>query len=192
MIDVDDFLERAAHARSLRIAYGFGRGGRDPDATSPADAKGRCDCSGLTAWLHRLDRRQLLEAARGQRPDVWADLDGDGDLDPAIEAWLGTGGIITDALGPRRWYEPIQRPELGALVVYAPDPKAGRTYGHVEGVTGGLSAEWDPTSREVWSKLRLTGSRGPAGNTPSVQERDGLVFFRHWGKRRGTIFVRRV
>lgn len=191
-------LARAAHARSLRITYSLGRGGRNPAAASPADAKGRLDCSGLTCWLDDLDRRQLLpwKASPGEHPDEWADLDGDGDLDPAVERWLGTSAIMEDALGPRRWYEPIDRPELGALVVYAAYPPAGRMYGHVEMITGGLPAEWIPGKAagaiEQWRQIRLTGCRGPNGNVPAVKERDGLVFFRHLGERRGTMFVRRV
>lgn len=189
-------LERAALARSMRITYSLGRGGRDPEAASPADARGRLDCSGLTCWIDEIDRRQLLNAPRGVDPDAWVDMDGDGDLDPAMERWLGTSGIMNDAIGPMHWYEPIDRPELGCLVVYAADPKAGRSYGHVEMVTGGLPAEWIagkvPEALEQWRRLRLTGCRGPNGNVPAVKERDGLVFYKHLGKRRGTMFVRRV
>jgi hypothetical protein len=188
-----DMLDRAAAARRLTtIAYGFGRGGRDPDAASPADARGRLDCSGLTCWLHRLDRRQLLAAARGARPDVWVDLDGDGDLDPAIEAWIGTGGIITDALGPRCWYEPIERPELGALLVYAADNERGRAYGHVGMVTGGLPVEWDPRSLALWRGLEVTDCHGPNGRQPGVMVVSGAGWGKVWGARRGTLIVRRV
>jgi hypothetical protein len=191
--DAEDALERAAIAEALtNIAYGLGRGGRDPDAASPADARGRCDCSGLTAWLHRLDRRQLLAAARGDRPNVWVDLDGDGDLDPAVVAWLGTGGIITDALGARRWYEPVDRPELGALLVYAADPNAGRGFGHVGMVTGGLPAEWDPRSLALWRRLQVVDCHGPNGRRPGVMQVDGGGWGRVWGARRGTMIVRRV
>lgn len=170
MTDVADMVARAAHARSLRISYALGRGGRDPDATSPADERGRCDCSGLTAWLHRIDRRQVVDGA---------------------EIWLGTGGIIEDAMGPRRWYEQIDRPELGALVVYASDKAAGRPYGHVGMVTGGLTAEWDPRSLALWRALRVTHCHGPTGLVPAVEETGAGLWARHWGRRRGTTLVRR-
>jgi hypothetical protein len=193
VIDVADMLARAVHARSLtNIAYGLGRGGRDPDAASPADHRGRLDCSGLTCWMHRLDRRQLLAAARGDRPAVWVDLDGDGELDPAVVAWLGTGGIITDALGRRRWYEPIDRPELGALLVYAADKAAGRGWGHVGMVTGGLPAEWDPRSLALWRALQVTDCHGPNGRRPGVTLVSGAGWGKLWGAGRGTLIVRRV
>jgi hypothetical protein len=168
---VADMLDRARHARSLRIRYELGRGGRDPAATSPADAEGRCDCSGFTAWAHRIDRRQV----------VYGD-----------EVWLGTGGIIADAAGDRRWYEPLERPELGALLVYAADKQAGRPYGHVGIVTGGLPAEWDPRSLALWKALRVTHCHGPRGLVPSIEETGAMGWARHWGQRRGTVIVRRV
>jgi hypothetical protein len=190
--EVADMLLRAAHARSIKsIAYGLGKGGRDPDAQSPADRDGRLDCSGLTCWLHRLDRRQVV----------------DGD-----EVWLGTGGIIADAhccapgtgpcpqcenklrlhRGKRRWYAEVDRPELGDLLVYASDKKGGRPYGHVGMVTGGLPSEWDPKVPSCWKALEVTDCHGPNGRRPGVTLVTGSGWGRHWGARNGTIIVRRV
>jgi hypothetical protein len=169
---VDDMLARRAHAESLRdIAYGLGCGGRDPDAASPADRDGRLDCSGYTCWLHRLDRLQVV----------------DGD-----EVWLGTGGIIADATGKRLWYTQIDRPEVGALLVYASDGKAGRPYGHVGMIVGGLPAEWDPKDAALWKALQVTDCHGPRGRKPGVMTVSGAGWGRHWGARRGTVIVRRV
>ncbi len=167
-----DMLDRAAVARLITsIAYGLGKGGRDPDAKSPADKDGRLDCSGLTCWLHRLDRLQMVDGE---------------------EVWLGTGGIIADAQGHRRWYEPIERPELGALLVYASDKQRGRPYGHVGMVTGGLPCEWDPKNPACWKALQVTDCHGPNGRRPGVTTVSGAGWGKHWGQRRGTVIVRRV
>jgi hypothetical protein len=167
-----DQLLRAAHARSLKsIAYGLGKGGRDPDADSPADKDGRLDCSGLTCWIDRLDRLQIVNGK---------------------EVWLGTGGIIADATTDRSFYEKIDRPELGCLLVYASDKKGGRPYGHVGMVTGGLPAEWDPTAPACWKSLEVTDCHGPNGRRPGVTLVNGSGWGKNWGKRNGTIIVRRV
>jgi hypothetical protein len=167
-----DQLLRAAHARSIKsIAYGLGRGGRKPDAESPADKDGRCDCSGLTCWIDRLDRLQVVDGE---------------------EVWLSTSGIIADAQGKRRWYVEVDRPELGDLLVYASDKKAGRPYGHVGMVTGGLPAEWDPKVPACWKALEVTDCHGPNGRRPGVSLVTGSGWGKNWGKRNGTIIVRRV
>lgn len=171
MIDVDDVLARAREARRQKIAYHLGAGGRRPDATTPADDHGRCDCSGLTAWLHRLDRRQVVDGR---------------------VVWLSTAGIMEDAAKARRFYEPVERPELGALLVYAADPQVSRGYGHVAAVTGGVPAEWDPSSPPAWEGLLVTHCHGPAGRCPAVEETSARLWGRLWGKRRGTMILRPV
>jgi hypothetical protein len=189
MTRADTTLSRCAIARGLQIGYGWGRGGRDPAAGTPADAKGRCDCSGFTAWALELDRLQFVPAA-GRKWVRQVDLDGDGDLDPAVDLWLGTGGIIGDARGDRRFFEPIARPELGALLVYAAGD--GRPAGHVGVITGGLPAEWDPTSKACWDRLRVThcakAHRWPRG----VQETGAGPWWKAYGKKSGTMIVRCV
>jgi cell wall-associated NlpC family hydrolase len=189
MIEVDDSLARARRALGLQVRYALGRGGRDPAAATPADSRGRCDCSGFTAWCHGLDRLQLVPAGGG-RADRWVDLDGDGDLDPAAESWLGTGGIMEDATGPRRFYERIARPELGSLLVYAVG--GGRAFGHVGIITGGLPAEWDASSKAVWDRLRVTHCAGAHKWPRAVQETSAAPWWKAYGKERGTMIVRRV
>jgi cell wall-associated NlpC family hydrolase len=189
MIKVETVLSRCDLALALRVRYGWGRGGRDPAAGTPADAKGRCDCSGYVAWALGLDRLQFVPAG-GKKWVRQVDLDGDGDLDPAVDLWLGTAGIIADARGDRLFFEPIPRPELGALVVYAAGE--GRPAGHVGVIVGGLPAEWDASSRAAWLALQVSHCASAHKWPRAIQVTGAGPWWRAYGKAGGTMFVRRV
>jgi hypothetical protein len=184
-----EFLRRAALARKLRIRYRLGTGGRRPDAETPADDQGRCDCSGLTAWLGGRDRVELMP---GTRKEIWYSTRGM--VDDAIGKGRYTSGF-SHAAGPRRRYRETDVPQVGDLVVYTADALTGRDYGHVAGVTGaarGMPPEWDPTSLACWRALLVTHCHGPDGLVPSVEETPATLWGRLWGRANGTVILRPV
>ena len=101
-------VERALRAVGT-CTYSLGKGGRHPEADSPGDGEGRCDCSGYASWALGLDRKSGA-------------IDG---------GWISTDSIVRDARGPRRMFRevPIGDAKPGDLVVYPGRFVAGRRVG---------------------------------------------------------------
>lgn len=98
--------QRALSVVGWPIKYGWGKGGFDPRSRTPADEKGRCDCSGFAAWCYMLSRKPK----------------------PARPWWLGTDNIYADATRRQAVFIPLPGPEVGALIVY---PRYLLRAGHV-------------------------------------------------------------
>lgn len=98
-----DVVVRAREAAAIRpaIRYHLGAGGRRPGATTPADAQGRCDCSGFAAWCLGIDRKT------------------------AAGVWLNTDEIERDARTAGGLFDRLAEPRVGCLVVYGAGPKIG-------------------------------------------------------------------
>lgn len=144
MTTTEQVLARAAAATGHAILYWIGQGGRDPQAALPSNpvrvahewagldlaqqqalaplaetmgidvhdpalVREACDCSGFVCWA--------LGFARA--------LSG-----PGGDTWINTDSIWTDAQGPQRRFQRIERARPGALVVY-PQLGSGENYGHV-------------------------------------------------------------
>lgn len=131
--------------------YTLGRGGRDPDAASPGDSAGRCDCSGFASWALGLDRK--------------TDAIGGG--------WISTDSIVRDATGPRRMFRIVAAGEIraGDLVVFGGRHVDGRrvAIGHV-----GVVVEAGPTIEAS----RVAHCHGPGGRSPAISVRDGRTWRR--------------
>ncbi len=170
-----DSVGRAAAARKMDIRYKLGRGGTDPTALTPADGKGRLDCSGLTSWCHGLDRVQWVDGEK---------------------RYLSTAGIRADALSAQpRWYRQVDRPALGDLVVYARHlvKLKPRLFGHVAIVTGvSRLIEWDPAYPGCWALLDVTHCAGSHKWPRAVRQTPATQWGKLWGKPHGTLIVRRV
>jgi hypothetical protein len=111
-----------AVARARRIAskpstYVLGAGGRSPTASTPftvRDGRLGADCVGFTSWCLGHDRYQ---------PKTFTTYGG----------WINTDSLMMDARGPRDWYEPVERPEPGDVVVFPSLRKDGKMtrMGHI-------------------------------------------------------------
>lgn len=124
----------------MTIGYQLGKGGTDADRGHPGQwsterLRWLSDCSGFVCWAWGLDRRQ--ETFPG--------------------SWLSTDGILREAATPNRtdpWFEFLDTPELGCLVVYG---RAGQKPGHV-GIVVDPIPEWDPKEPRLtqpWLKLHV-------------------------------------
>ncbi len=127
---VEREIEAAIDPRAARVVaraesqldtgrYGLGKGGRHPDAPTPFDKAGLCDCSGFAlAWCYGWDR---------YAPGL---IGGD---------WHGTGGVYADATGPQRVWRalPIDEARPGDALVYPTRVIDGRKrIGHCAVVVG--------------------------------------------------------
>lgn len=102
--------------------YHLGRGGRRPGNSTPLDAAGESDCSGLVSWALGLDRYQPGR------------IGGD---------WISTASMVRDAMGPRQMFAPVALADAvpGDVVTY----KATIGVGHC----GVIVAVNGPTWREL-------------------------------------------
>lgn len=132
--------------------YGLGRGGRHPDAVTPFDRDGLCDCSGFAAWSLGRDRK----------------------TDEIGGGWISTDSIVADATGPRRMFRavPIGEAAPGDLVVYGGQRVGGVRVriGHV-GVVVEAGATWDA--------VRVVHCHG--GKRPAVSESTAALWGRKRG-----------
>jgi len=132
-----DILSRARIACSLPISYHLGAGGMRPSAPTPADAAGRCDCSGFVCWCLGLCRQTELRAFR--------DING---------GWINTDAMSHDIRGAQTLLRACA-PRAGAVVVFPGWPR--RSIGHC-GIIASInpirvihcsSANWRSTGRAV-------------------------------------------
>lgn len=134
-------VARALSAIGLPTRYRLGTGGQDPTARHPADACGRCDCSGYVAWslgLPRLMRGDArLRAINGGR--------------------LSTAAMVACSADPGWILERVEAPAPGDVVVYARERPGG--YGHC-GIVVEVPAEWDRQEADCWRRLRVAHCNG--------------------------------
>lgn len=138
-------------------------GGKDPTAPDPADrwsvagstfVNRTADCVACVAWGMGWDRYQPVR------------------LSHIYDGWINTDSMREDAAGPGKCFVRIDRPEPGALVVYASDQQHkthGVAVGHVGGIVGYRFPEWDPKVAECWDAIEVVdiSSRG-AGNRANL------------------------
>lgn len=160
-------LDRA-RSQLGRLRYVLGAGGRDPESAHPGDATGGCDCSGFVCWALGFDRKQPGFAGY---------------------SWVSTDSLVAISRRPDNgWFEEIPRPEVGCLVVYPGQHRAGKRVriGHV-GLVSGVPAEWSAGLPNQHKALRVIhcsmGNQRRTGK--AVQETDGGAWV---GK--GSVFLR--
>jgi len=144
---------RSAIGRATR--YSLGKGGKDPASAHPADAEGRCDCSGLVDWVLGLEARRYPDGRWAYTDSLEADARKAGEK----------GGIL----------EPLATPEPGCVVVYGAGPRVGHC-----GIVTELQAtppHWDsarPVFKVVHCSLSSYRRHGDA-----IRETWGDVFVAH-------------
>ncbi len=166
--NVDDFVSRAYASRDTGL-YGLGHGPTIPDALTPLDEHGRCDCSRYLFWLWRLS------------PVLPVGLLAAGYREP------NTTAIASDAQGAQAAFVEV-RPggevKPGDGIVYGGKTVFGVRVkiGHCGGVVGVL-----PGFRYVntLSLAQLRVSHCNAGVPPAIDETNGRIFAAH-----GAIIVR--
>lgn len=143
-----------------RYAY---NGGKDPTAPDPADRwhypgktfeNRTCDCVGAVAWGGGWDRYQRERFAH------------------VYEGWINTDSMRTDARTAAKCFRRIDRPEPGAIIVYASDKlqqSHGVEVGHCGGITGYHRAEWDPTDPECWDAIEVVNVANYKDNGQPLQ-----------------------
>ena len=112
-INVSNVLARAASMIGKGTKYKLGRGGTNPAAATPADAAGRCDCSGFICWCLGMSRKTTHPA--------YLKFNG---------GWINTNAIVFDANSAVGFFTRLSAPVAGALWVY-PWKKATKRVGHV-------------------------------------------------------------
>jgi hypothetical protein len=125
-LTAEQVVARILRACTFDVTYGLGKGGRDPQAASPADEDGRCDCSGAVCHAYGLDRHTA---------------------DPFYEqetgGWINTAAMKRDARDPRGLFELVTGPARpGDAYVFGPGN--GRKYGHT-GIIVEVDANCRPT-----------------------------------------------
>lgn len=153
---VEALLTRARSALGRSVEYKLGAGGRRPDADTPADKENRCDCSGFVAWSLGLDRKT-------DHP-VYVKHNG---------GWINTDAIIHDTTQSTGLFVRLDRPRVGALLVYGSTYENGKRKkpGHV-GIVTELDEHGDASmmidcGASSWRKLK-----------DAIQEREPTPFKR--------------
>lgn len=153
----------------IRYRLSPNNGGKNPYAQHPADwSYGRrtptCDCIGLVVWCLGFDRLQKghFEARGG---------------------WANTDSILADAYGPAEFFEVIDAPELGCVVVYGSVRRNGRRRpGHIGLVVDPLPAEFSSDYKECWTDVRVIHcSRGNDTRTGAAVRETSAYAWRRRG-----------
>jgi len=133
------------------------------DYNTPID--GQYDCAGFAINRCWHIKRHRPEFNRGP----WATIEDDINCNSAIE----------DAHHKQELFEPLTRPELGALLLYPTIYLKGHPpfIGHV-GIVTAVPAEWDPTVSR-WAELGIVQCHGPNGRKPGIVATDGSVWDHH-------------
>jgi hypothetical protein len=106
-------LARARAAANRQVIYRLGAGGMRPDAEGPWDAQQQCDCSGFVCWA--------LGMSRQSNHPFYLKCNG---------GWVNTDAIVADANHSTGFFQRIEAPIPGALIVF-PSAKPARGVGHV-------------------------------------------------------------
>jgi hypothetical protein len=149
-MDVRTLLARARSALDGQVVYRLGEGGFHQDAPGPA-RNGRCDCSGYVCWalgMSRITRHPLYVAFNG--------------------GWINTDSIVHDAGRQTGYFERLDSPAPGCLIVY-PKKGSGRRLGHVGIVT--RVADGSPSKVIHCSAMR-------SGTTKNAIQETGPEVFR--------------
>ncbi len=174
-----------------RLKAGY-NGGFDPRLVHPASfSYGRrtptADCVGFVAWAQGWDRYQSREFDRNKKGAI------------IYKGWINCDSALRAARSPNpSWFEEIEVPELGCLVVYGSiylkrkpgDDKRKRKPGHIGIVVDPLPAEWDPEFRECWQELQVvhcSSSNDRKNGGAAIQQTSGWAW--RW-KRRPSKFLR--
>ena len=115
-MDVRTLLKRARSVVNAAIRYRLGEGGFHHDAPGPA-RNGSCDCSGYVCWA--------LGLGRVTRHPLYVRFNG---------GWINTDSIVHDASRPTGYFERLELPLPGCVIVY-PKKGSSKAYGHIGIVT---------------------------------------------------------
>lgn len=102
-MQVQDLIDRARSQLGQAARYRLGGGKTDPRGSTCLDEDRSADCSAFVTWCFRLPKYQAAE--------VWylEDLNG---------GWLNTDGMWLDAHRPYGFFELLEAPLPGCLVVF--------------------------------------------------------------------------
>lgn len=156
-----EVLARTLRATKLGVRYKLGAGGMKAMSDTPADASGRCDCSGFTAWA--------LGMARVSKDPFFL---------RAAGGWMNTDSIVADARDPRGLFTLVTVARPGDLIVFGKG--RGRSYGHVGVVT--QVKDGKPTHVVHCSPANESGGKGAIAETaPTVFVKYGAIIARYNG-----------
>jgi len=167
-VTVNQLLAHARSACGLKIRYRLGGGNTNPQAPSPAGEDGSCDCSAFVCWALRIRKYQ---------PDFsWLrNLNG---------GWMNTDGMWVDARNePTGFFQKIQKPELGVIVVY-PAQWVSKLQGPKVGHVGIVSEVVDGTATRA---IHCSAGNFKVGGD-AIAENSASIFL----KQDATIFARCV
>ena len=150
MITVSDLLSRAASAAGHNIVYKLGAGGMFPQAPLPSNIGNECDCSGYVCWC--------LGISRKTDHPLYVQFNG---------GWINTDGIVNDAQKSTGFFERIETPRPGCLIVYPASLKP--KVGHV-GIVTKIDAKGTVAARVIHC------SAGNSKTGDAVRETDPAVF----------------
>ena len=102
-MEVKDEVERARGQLDLGTKYRLGGGKTKPRGTTCQDEDNGCDCSAFVCWVLRLPK--------WQDDEIWY-------LNELNDGWLNTDGMWLDAKRSFGFFEELDFPLPGALVVY--------------------------------------------------------------------------
>jgi len=187
-MEVDDAIERAQSQVGIGTKYRLGGGKTRPNGSTCRDEDGGCDCSAFICWVLRLPK--------WQNDEIWY-------LDELNDGWLNTDGMWLDAKRSFGFFEELDFPLPGSIVVYPAHrgvlglpSTAGPNVGHVGIVTevtfknnsrvtaGGIldGVGFVPT---LAKKVVHCSSGNFRGWGDAIQETDTTV----WDRRRSTIYA---
>ncbi len=187
-MEVKDAIERARSQIEIGTKYRLGGGKTRPLGATCQDEDRGCDCSAFVCWA--------LKLPKWQNDEVWY-------LDELNDGWLNTDGMWLDAKRSFGFFELIDFPLPGSIVVYPahkskmglptpPGPKVGhvgivtevgkrnKTRAGREGVLEGVA--FMPT--EAKKVVHCSGGNF-RGWGDAIRETDATV----WTRRRSTIFA---
>jgi hypothetical protein len=165
-------------------------GGKDPNAPHPAAWSygvrvPTADCVGFVAWTLGFDRYQPRDYDRESGGDV------------IYGGWINTDSMIMGAaaLEPG-WFQEIDEPEVGAIVVYGSRYRRGRPRkaGHVGMIVDPLPAEFEIMEPDCWRDLRVVhcSSGNDRRHGAAIQETSGAAWAKALKKGRKPQILRYV
>ena len=153
---VSELLARARSALGHQTVYLPGHGGFDPAAGDPRGPTGGCDCSGFVCWA--------LGISRKTDHPLYVRLN---------RGWINTDAMVHDAVQPTGYFEPLDTPRRGCLVVFAKPPTL--RYGHVGIVTRVARGKAAKVIHCSATNFRTTGDALQETGT-GMFERPGTIF----------------
>lgn len=158
VLTAEQVVERIHWACAQPVTYGLGHGGRDPKASTPADAEGKCDCSGAVCYAYGMDR-----------------LTDDPFYEQQTGGWINTAAMKRDARDPRGLFDLVTGPARpGDAFVFGPGN--GRAYGHT-GIITAVDAQGRPTKVAHCSGAH-SSPRAIRETGPEVFLRNGAIIVR--------------